>query len=310
MNGELEASVLIPTTGDRGDLLRYSVGSVLRQTENRLEILVIGDGMSSNSRGAVEEMARSDNRIRIFGFPKHENRGEPNRHQILLHEARGRNIFYLCDRNLLLPDHVERLGRLLKDADVAHGLMVAIRPDGQLVITDYSRIFGFGVVLDLTRESQRRLTVKRGSVLPLSSWGHTLGFYRKLPRGWETPPAGWYSDQHMLAQLLAHPGCKVATTMVPTALNFQRLWRGQDAVSVWRHELPLWFEKLNEPHFAEQLREDAMEKAIVEQQTQIVEQQTEIDQLATTIRFFHRHPLRYVSGKLKSRIKARLKFRL
>jgi hypothetical protein len=140
--------------------------------------------------------------------------------------------------------------------------------------------------------------------------GHTLGFYRKLPRGWEAPPVGWYSDQHMLAQLLAHPGCKVATTMVPTALNFQRLWRGQDAVSVWRHELPLWFEKLNEPHFAEQLREDAMEKAIVEPQTEIVEQQTEIDQLATTIRFFHRHPLRYVSGKLKSRIKARLKFRL
>jgi glycosyltransferase involved in cell wall biosynthesis len=307
MNGDLEASVLIPTTGDRGDLLRYSVASVLRQTENRLEVLVVGDGMSSNSRRVVEEMARSDHRIRLFDFPKHENRGEPNRHQILLHEARGRNIFYLCDRNLLLPDHVERLGRLLKDADLAHGLMVAIRPDGQLAIKDYSGIFGFGVVPDLTRESQRRLTVKRGSVVPLSSWGHTLSFYRKLPRGWETPPAGWFSDQHMLAQFLAHPECKVVTTMVPTALNFQKLWRGHDAVTVWRHELPLWFEKLNEPDFPDQFREHAMERAIIEQQTQIDDQQIEIDQLAATIRFFHRHPLRYVLGKLKAKLKSRIK---
>jgi len=307
MNSEFEASVLIPTTGDRGDLLRCSIASVLRQTENRLEVLVVGDGMSSNSRKAIEGMARLDDRIRIFDFPKHENRGEPNRHHILLHEARGRNIFYLCDRNLLLPDHVERLGRLLKDADVAHGLMVPIRRDGQPVIAEYSSIFGFRGVPDLTKAWHRRLTVKGNGILPLSSWGHTLRFYRKLPRGWETPPAGWYSDQHMLAQLLAHPGCKVATTMVPTVLNFQKCWRGHDAVTVWRHELPLWFEKLNEPHFAEQFREEVMEKAILEQQTQI-------DQLATTIRFFHRHPLRYVLGKLKaklkSRVKARLKFRL
>jgi hypothetical protein len=121
----------------------------------------------------------------------------------------------------------------------------------------------------------------------------------------------------MLAQLLAHPGCKVATTMVPTALNFQRLWRGQDAMTVWRHELPLWLKRLNEPDFPEQFRVDAMEKAIIEQQkkideqqTQIDEQQTQIDKLATTIRFFHRHPLRYVSGKLKAKLKSRIKARL
>jgi hypothetical protein len=91
--------------------------------------------------------------------------------------------------------------------------------------------------------------------------------------------------------------------MVPTALNFQRVWRGQDAVTVWRHELPLWLKKLNEPDFSEQFREETMEKAIVEQQTQI-------DELATTIHFFHRHPLRYVSGKLKAKLKARVKARL
>jgi glycosyltransferase involved in cell wall biosynthesis len=300
MNGELEASVLIPTTGDRGDLLRCSIASVLRQTEKRLEVLVVGDGMSANSRRAVEEMARSDHRIRIFDFPKQKNRGEPNRHHILLHEARGRNIFYLCDRNLLLPDHVERLGRLLKDADLAHSSFAGILPDGRL----------FFRADDLTRESHRRLIFKSRGHVALSSWGHTLTFYRKLPRGWEPPPDGCYSDQYMLAQLLAHPVCKVASTMVPTVLQFHRMWRGQDAVAVWRHELPLWFKKLNDPDFSEQFREEIMEKAIVEQQTQIVEQQTQIDQLTTTIRFFHSHPLRYVSGKLKAKLKSRVKARL
>jgi hypothetical protein len=125
-------------------------------------------------------MARSDNRIRVFDFPKHENRGEPNRHHILLHEARGRNIFYLCDRNLLLPDHVERLGRLLKNATLAHGLIVQILPDGQPFIQ----------VGDLTRESHRRLTVKGSGIVPLSTWGHTLRFIGSF-RGWEMPrPVG------------------------------------------------------------------------------------------------------------------------
>jgi hypothetical protein len=97
--------------------------------------------------------------------------------------------------------------------------------------------------------------------------------------------------------------------MVPTALNFQKVWRGQNAVAVWRHELPIWFEKLNEPRFAEQFREEVMEKAILEQQTQIFEQQIQIDDLAATVRFFHRHPLRYVLGKLKAKLKSRIKTR-
>ncbi len=253
--------MLIPTTGDRGDLLRCSIASVLRQTENRLEVLVVGDGMSSNSRKAIEGMARLDDRIRIFDFP------------------------------------------LLKDADLAHGLVTAIRPDGQALIE----------VGDLTRESHRRLTVKGAGSVPLSTWGHTLSFYRKLPRGWETPPAGWASDQHMLAQLLAHPECKVATTMVPTVLQFQKVWHGkigwtplrgtQDAVALWRQELPLWLEKSNGPDFCEKFREHAMEQVILEQQTQI-------DELATTIRFFHRHPFRYVSGKIKAKLKSRIEARL
>jgi len=91
--------------------------------------------------------------------------------------------------------------------------------------------------------------------------------------------------------------------MVPTVLNFQKWWRGQDAVTVWRQELPLWFKRLNEPNFAEQFREAVMEKAIIEQQTQI-------DELATTIRFFHRHPFRYVSAKIKAKLKSRIEARL
>jgi hypothetical protein len=62
--------------------------------------------------------------------------------------------------------------------------------------------------------------------------------------------------------------------------------------------------------FSEQFREEIMEKAIVEQQTLIFEQQIQIDDLAATVRFFHRHPLRYVSGKLKAKLKARVKARL
>ena len=78
-----EATILIPTTGNRGELLRYSVQSVINQTVKDFEILIVGDGVSDASRDVIAELRRKDSRIFFHDYPKHERRGEPYRHQVI-----------------------------------------------------------------------------------------------------------------------------------------------------------------------------------------------------------------------------------
>src|SRR5690242_12643975 len=118
---------MIPTTSGRGALLPFSVGSVLAQTVADLEVFILGDGVDDATRCIIHELMRHDARIRFFDHPKHARRGEPHRHAALA-QARGRIVTYLCDRDLMLPRHLEVMGELLRDADFAHTLITRVTP--------------------------------------------------------------------------------------------------------------------------------------------------------------------------------------
>lgn len=209
----LAATVVVPTTGDRGPLLPHSIGSVLRQTVTEIEVFVIGDGISAATRDQVEELADADPRVRLFEFDKHESRGEPNRHQVLSDHARGRIVAYLCDRDLWLPDHLVELDRVLTGADFGHTLRFRVGEGYRL---------GFTHIADLRTPAGRRPDRAGPGLVPLSFAGHTLDAYRRLPWGWRTAPPGRSTDRHMWEQFLAEPWVRVASSPTPTVLTFQR----------------------------------------------------------------------------------------
>ena len=103
-----EATVIIPTTKDRGPLLEYSVGSVLNQTVTNIEIFIIGDGVYEKTRNTIYRLMDKDKRIMFFDNPKNTRRGEEYRHKAL-QEAKGKIIFYLCDRDIMLPKYIENI---------------------------------------------------------------------------------------------------------------------------------------------------------------------------------------------------------
>lgn len=235
-----KATVVIPTMKGRGPLLPVTIGTVLAQTVQDIEVFVIGDGVDNATRRVIHGLMAQDSRIRFFDFEKHESRGEPNRHTALA-EARGEVVCYMCDRDLMLPNHVETMRALLADADFAHTLISAMTPEGRIRVM---------ASLDLADPDDRKWVLKGWCIengIPLSFAGHTLDMYRRLPHGWRTTPNGLFTDIYMWEQFLAHPDCRAVSGTIPTILYFPRYWRDALSVEEKLAELTEWRAAMHEP---------------------------------------------------------------
>ena len=247
------ATVIIPTTGDRGALLPYSVGTVLNQTVYDIEVFIIGDGVNDLTRKMVYQLIEKDERVRFYDHPKDERRGEIYRHEALK-QASGEVIFYLCDRDLMLPFHIEITLGFTKKYN-----FVSSRP--------------YNMKMDNTVRVNQRLHVRpsrkpkeffsrdeffkseKGSGIVLSCVAHTLELYKKLPYGWRTTPDGFYTDQYMLQQILSDQNCRPYFGVYPPSIMYfsRGLFPGiptLDRVG----ELKKWYKFIEDPKFEKNLK--------------------------------------------------------
>ncbi len=240
MKESLYATVMVPTTAGRGPLLPFSVGSILAQTVADFEVFIMGDGVDDSTRQQIHELMRRDDRIRFFDHPKHERRGEPHRHAALA-EARGKFICYLCDRDLMLPYHLEALEHLLRDSDFAHTLISRATPAGELE---------FFSLVDLASPHDRNW-IAQGfcpeNGVPLSFVGHSAAVYRSLPFGWRTSPPNKYTDIFMWEQFLAEQRCRARSGLTPSILYFPTYQRKGWTVEQKLEEITRWAARLGGP---------------------------------------------------------------
>jgi len=246
-------TIILPTTGNRGTLLPYSIGSIQKQTVQEFEIFVIGDGVADPSKSIIKELQKNDSRIHFFDYPKHERRGEIYRHQALK-EARGSNICYICDRDLWLPDHLETMVAILQDFNFASTTFINVRDDQSLSTGQYIGYFG--------KASDSDHPNKIG--ISLSNAAHTLDLYHSLPYGWRTTPKGLYTDVYMWKQFLDHGECNAYSHTKPTTLYFKRGHFPGISVSQREAELKKWFKKIQSPKAVKTLREEAQQGLLAE----------------------------------------------
>lgn len=213
---QVKATILLPTTKERSPLLPYSVGSILQQTIREIEIFIIGDGVDEPTRAVIHDLMKSDNRIHFFDHPKGPRRGEPYRHQALMEHAQGEIVCYLLDRDLMLPNHVERMYENLKAYNFCVHTSLDMREDGHI---HYVRKSFLG-------DHQSRLSPTPPAVLKagflFSQVGHTLAFYKSLPYGWRITPTLYPTDVYMWRQFMVHDELNLTSTTDATILYFKR----------------------------------------------------------------------------------------
>jgi glycosyltransferase involved in cell wall biosynthesis len=111
-----KVSVIIPTH-NRADLLRQALDSVLRQSFDDLEVIIIDDASNDDTPTAVAR--QNDVRLRYFRNP--ENRGEAASRNAGIAHASGEYIAFLDDDDTWLPQKLERQMRLLDRCPVKVG---------------------------------------------------------------------------------------------------------------------------------------------------------------------------------------------
>lgn len=232
------ATVILPTTGERWELVQFALQCIRDQDERDLEIFLVGDGVGAESRERYEAWQAEDPRIRFFDHPKHPSRGEPYRHELLTGEARGRVVLYCCDRDLWFPHHVSTLAAALVQADFAHTLVFWVERSGAIRARR---------LLDVAR-GRHRADFTRGRPplpgIPLSAAGHTLDAYRALQEGWTTTPEGQYTDLSMWQKFLRDARVRAVTVPRPTLLYFNRGDHPGWPVAQRRDELRGWMDRV------------------------------------------------------------------
>jgi hypothetical protein len=234
MNGSTtRASILVPTH-DKHTTLPLAVDTALRQSVEDVEVIVIGDGVTPELREVIE--AFTDPRVRFLDLPKGPHHGERYRHEAIV-QARSDAIFYLCDDDLLLPDHVADLLGLLEDHNFVQSFNGFVRTDGELdfYAADLADASAIELMLD---------PALRHCSVSITGTAHSRRFYEEVGEHWDTTPPGEWADHWQWKKLFRHPGFRGATSERMTALQLPTTNSGREAWSPEQREAELrhWYD--------------------------------------------------------------------
>ena len=114
-----KVSILIPAYNAE-QYIAMCLNSVVNQTYDNLEILVVNDGSTDNTAAILESYARADARIKVFNCT---NSGVSKARNLLLANFTGDYVCFLDSDDLLPDDSIGKLVSILEEnrADMATG---------------------------------------------------------------------------------------------------------------------------------------------------------------------------------------------
>jgi len=110
-------SVIIPTY-NRDELLRRAMESVLNQTFDDFELIVVDGAKSDETKGLVKSFG--DKRLR---YVPQKGKGIANARNIGIKKARGEFIAFLDDDDIWKPEKLERQIQGFKELPESYGVI-------------------------------------------------------------------------------------------------------------------------------------------------------------------------------------------
>jgi glycosyltransferase involved in cell wall biosynthesis len=222
-------TIAIPTH-DRRETVVLAARSVLAQTRPPLELIVLCDGCTDGTADAVRAL---DERVEALELPKGPGYAYDHRNRAL-ERARGSVILWLGDDDLLLPDHLERIGEYW-DAGVAD---VVTTPAAIVWPDDSMEWNGQDWAVPWNRQAlERANTNVMAAVSTRVDLASEVG-------GWNAGLAR-AGDWDLWKRALA-TGARAAMTSEPTVLHFKATGRDQ----AWPDRVRqngAWLERISDP---------------------------------------------------------------
>lgn len=204
--------------------------------------MVIGDGISEETRESLAPLLSVNERLHLVDRPKSIRHGEEYRDEVIL-DSSAEYITYLCDDDLLLPHHLETMLNVIEGVDFANPFPVFIRPDGS--IFPMAMDLGFPGALDWHLNPK----IRRNSV-SLTGVMHTRKSYLRLKQGWRPAPTDRWTDHFMWQQFFTTPGLTFRTSPRSTTAKFPANLRGSDSPEQLNLELSTFTDMMRRPEFS------------------------------------------------------------
>ena len=136
---------VITATHDRPEMLKRAIESVLSQTVEDFEYIIVDDNPSTKESKKVVE-SFEDKRIRYILNKDNPAKTHCKPFNIALKESKGEYIAYLDDDNEFYPYHLEVLLKALEsnDVDVVYCDMMIVQPNGEMtqgIVKDFDPQF-------------------------------------------------------------------------------------------------------------------------------------------------------------------------
>ncbi|MEA2975610.1 MAG: hypothetical protein QOF19_1130 [Alphaproteobacteria bacterium] len=202
-------------------MIGFAIRSVLAQSDQNFELLVVGDGCTDDTAAAVQSFG--DSRIRWFDLPKADGIGYRNRN-IVLREAKGDLVAHIAHDDLISNDHLEKLAGCFNDDAVewAYSRPLWVSPDGVIL----------PVCVNLANDDELYHLKTADLFIPIS-----CVIYRRRchDRYGLWPENLTYSgDQEFWSRILkAGPDRNHTFIPTPTAFHFKANWRSTESLERW-----------------------------------------------------------------------------
>jgi glycosyltransferase involved in cell wall biosynthesis len=214
---------------NRSGPLRYAVSSVLAQTFDDFELLVVGDACTDDSEAVVLQF--SDSRIAWHNLPVNSgNQFAPNNHGLV--HARGQYIAYLGHDDLWHRDHLAKLVSAIEaeEADLAFSLTLDISPPSNPTRH----------VMGLCPKGVYEWPIWA----PPSSWLHRRDVTEQIGNWRDYQSIILPTDVDLLARMVEH-GMRIVPVMELTVFKLTSVSRTHSYLDRTGEEQALWWDRIS-----------------------------------------------------------------